>query len=300
MTPYWEKTTLNVGKGAWIGALLGLLAAAVYVLFFGTGHAPLLLLLVLIVVFARYTVFAGSIVGGTLGFLVPVKDGPSFFPRQLPLKLAIVVCLAVFGYAAIVRPGLTRHDHTEELRKALLFGTTQDVRNAIENGAEVDQPIGDGTPLYLAADKGDLETCRYLLSRGAGINHRNLSQETALWIALAMGHDDVATLLANSGADVNLTDDKGESPLMLAVHGNNTEMIRILISKGADVNHAIDHGSYSPLITTIMYDRIQNAKLLLDDGANPNLTPHNETPLTHARTKGDQQMVDLLLAHGAR
>lgn len=301
MTAYWNKTAFNTGLGAVTGACVALLAGAGLLVYSQLHHGGKILVLFFIFILGPLALSAGGFAGAIVGFLLPIRSDRPFFIRQLPLKLAVAVCLTTAVYAGIISPALTRREKSQNLKNSLSLGKSQDVRNLIEHGAPVNVAKGEYAPLYLAAEKGQVETCQYLLSRGADINHRNLSDETALWIALAFRHHEVATLLVNSGADVNLTDDRGESPLMLAVRDEDTEMIQTLISKGADVNHRVSGGSYSPLITTIMFDRVENAKLLLEAGADPNLADlHGRNPLSYATAKGDQQMIDLLVAHRAR
>jgi len=88
---------------------------------------------------------------------------------------------------------------------------------------------------------------------------------------------------------------------MLAAALNNTSIVEALISKGAEINHVVQNGSYSPLITAVMYRRAQNVELLLRSGANPNLAPPGgDSPLTQARRTGNQAIVDLLTGQGAQ
>jgi ankyrin repeat protein len=79
---------------------------------------------------------------------------------------------------------------------------------------------GDGqgpqgsTLLHEAANKGNIESIKLLLSRGADINVRDkIFGRTPLHVAARSNHTDVAELLLSHGALVNAKDDKGLTPL---------------------------------------------------------------------------------------
>ncbi len=306
---YWIRTAIHALIGSGIGVGLGIVAGLVFALIkipeMGLSHSetvPAVVSIPLVLIgIASEGAILGWVAGLVVGYLLPVRGGSPFLTGQLPLKFILLSLVSGTVYLGIVRPKLGRQHREQDLQLALGKQDAREVRRLVEQGARVDTPIGDGTPLFFAAQEGNVEICRYLLSKGADINGKNMQGETALIVALKRAHPEVAQALVDSGADVNLTDTQGQTPLMLAAALNNTSIVEALISKGAEINHVVQNGSYSPLITAVMYRRAQNVELLLRSGANPNLAPPGgDSPLTQARRTGDQAIVDLLTAQGAQ
>lgn len=80
--------------------------------------------------------------------------------------------------------------------------------------------------LHLAAEKGSLNVCQYLLSKNVlSINAKGLYNRTPLHYAAAKGHTAVAKYLLLRGAGVALTDSDGSTPLDLA---SSDDMITLL------------------------------------------------------------------------
>jgi len=129
------------------------------------------------------------------------------------------------------------------------------------------------------------------------------------------------------GFDPNLLNSKdGDfvdfAPLQLAAFNGHNEIVRALIDRGVNVNLNI-HPSRSfpdpqdkryipyvyqtPLISSILGDRVETAKLLIEKGADVNRSfQHNAAnkpilpPLTIASGRGDLELVKLLLQSGAK
>jgi uncharacterized protein len=92
-----------------------------------------------------------------------------------------------------------------DLLKAVRAGRLQDVIQALDSGAELDDPQ-DGEPGLL------------------------------LGMACFLGHADIVTELVKRGAQVNLTDNTlPTSPLSMAVRGKRNEVVRTLIQLGVQV-----------------------------------------------------------------
>jgi hypothetical protein len=95
---------------------------------------------------------------------------------------------------------------------------------------------------------------------------------------------------------VNDVSEDGFTPLHLAVYAEQAEAARVLIGAGADVN-AVSRGSIAqvaPLGTAAFVRSLSMAQLLIEAGADP-----NGGALGTARANGDEQLEQLLLAHGA-
>lgn len=98
------------------------------------------------------------------------------------------------------------------------------------------------TPLLWAAGYGQNSTVEFLLERGANVNHKANSGQTALMLAATKGFHHVVKTLINTGADVNALDNSGNSALMFAAHQDHPLVIHELLRAGADLSLASNCG----------------------------------------------------------
>ena len=70
-----------------------------------------------------------------------------------------------------------------------------------------------GTPLMIAARKGDVDTVNLLLGFGADVNIRTQYGYTALHFAVSTGNPQLVKLLVDAGADVYAETDRGVRPI---------------------------------------------------------------------------------------
>lgn len=161
------------------------------------------------------------------------------------------------------------------------------------------------------------------------------SGNSALHYAALRGNLELATLLCKQDADVDLLNEDFESPVHLAAHAGPwksapaSELIRLLMSHGAatslhilavigdyqaigelmerqqiDVNE-LDRGNRTALFHAAHNSHLQVVQLLLDKGADPNLSDKDgQTPLSSAclhmlSQECDPKIIDCLLSHGA-
>jgi ankyrin repeat protein len=178
----------------------------------------------------------------------------------------------------------------------LLYATRQGdpelTRMLVEAGADIEKTDGNGvTPLLNAIinasvislggpPTGHLETAYYLISQGANVNATDWYGETPLWAAVVIRNLDVA------GAT---RDNKVDRAAMLG-------LIEHLIDKGADVNartkeHApehrfitrlgdlswVDFTGQTPFLRAALSGDVTVMKLLVDKGADPNITTYTGT-----------------------
>lgn len=100
----------------------------------------------------------------------------------------------------------------------------------IENGADVNQPVGKGgyTPLMLASMSGSAETVDLLLKRGAQVNAKNPGGVTALMIVAANNQSKIGARLIDAGADLNARSEDGRTALTIAQSNNSDAVLKLL------------------------------------------------------------------------
>jgi ankyrin repeat protein len=177
------------------------------------------------------------------------------------------------------------------------------IRTLLDHGADVNKPsLYRGsvpfTPLAAAASRSldNVEIIQLLLDRGAQINPPEKSGHTPLDVAINAGQTEVVSLLLARGADPN-ADTRGFggslSPLAFAATYNHLEILRLLLDHGARINS-------ESLWQALHYNQPKVASLLLDRGADPNLSDdRGGIPLLYVAESGSLDLARLLLDHRA-
>ncbi len=116
-------------------------------------------------------------------------------------------------------------------------------------------------------------------------------------------HEKILELMKNfiaSTENINVLGSDGErSPLMFAADNNYEDIVKLLLDNGANPNLQNNDG-ITALMITIAHGNQDIAKLLLDNGANPNIySDNNDTALTIAIRFNHEPIVKLLLENGA-
>ena len=184
------------------------------------------------------------------------------------------------------------------------IGSIQIVKSLHEKGFVPDlnsiQALGR-TPLACAIIKDQKEVISYLMEQRIDWNVKvTVDGFTYSYLTLAM-------LSSNFQLAEYLMDKKGFLPeeidLILATDGNQLNLIKKILDKGVSVN-AINHypikgGEYSALYVACLLNHIESAKLLLENGADPNLGIEEESPIFPAITQNNLPLVSLLMEYGA-
>lgn len=185
--------------------------------------------------------------------------------------------------------------------------------------------------LSYAMRTSQIDVIRTLLAAGASPNALSLHKESLVWAALSA--PECLTVLADAGADttplhhrlnsatllftvvsvptlrillgigldVNARDNTGRTALFSQMH--NLEAVQLLLEAGIDVNAQDLRGNTAlhHLVTTV---HVCGPPFLLFDallaaGADVAIkNKYNNTPLTEARRKGDQELVEHLITRG--
>jgi uncharacterized protein len=163
----------------------------------------------------------------------------------------------------------------------------------LKAGAAANAALPEGeTILMTAARTGDPESVKLLLNYGAEVNARDQWQgQTALMWAAAENHAEVVKLLLDHGAEIDTLSKKLEFPkfsfngstmvstpmprgamtaLMFAAREGALEGVRALADARANLNLTDPDGT-TALVMAIVNVHYEVAKLLLENGADPNI-----------------------------
>lgn len=107
---------------------------------------------------------------------------------------------------------------------ASLGGKLKLLKFFMDNGAKYEMA------LFNASSNGHIEIVKYLLSKGANSNERDVMQndDTALIQACFGGYLEIVKLLIKNGADINAQDINGQTALNKAYWSDNQELIEYL------------------------------------------------------------------------
>ena len=235
-------------------------------------------------------------------------------------------------------------DDVEVVESLLLAGADVDAANDYgvtpltlactnRNAAVVEQLLGAGadpntttdmgeTALMSCAGTGSAAALEALFEHGASnVDATEKSHgQTALMWAAAQENPEAVQVLLEHGADVharsathllpvNLGDgdpfeqfvmqpQRGSTPLLMAARNGRIENARLLLDAGADVNEQMPTGE-SALVLASFSDQGKFAAYLLERGADPDSADAGYTALHTAVSRGDAELVKALCAHGA-
>jgi ankyrin repeat protein len=180
------------------------------------------------------------------------------------------------------------------------------IQAMIQNSPDlVNAPQGQsGTPLCLAAEKGQLRVAQFLLEHGADVQ-----RGYPLAQAAGGGHKAMVELLLQHGAAVNAAEGDSQTALHRAAARGYLSVTETLLAAKADVNAQAENGR-TPLTLAVEKGVVPVAAALLAHGADPNIicrprqgwgTDRTTTgaPLHFAVARGDEAMVALLQTNRA-
>ena len=127
------------------------------------------------------------------------------------------------------------------LKAASNAGAANSVRVLLEAKACVETT---NASLYIAANRGHLQTCAALLAGKANVRALGPENRSALFAASKHGHAAVAELLLCHRACASATslDGHGVAPLHEAAYRGHVEVVRLLVRHGASVHQTNLHG----------------------------------------------------------
>jgi len=157
------------------------------------------------------------------------------------------------------------------------------------------------SPLYVAAEKGDLAKVEEQIASGADVNIKGTYGMSALQAAADGQHAEVVNALLEAGADPDISGGLvDETPLKMAATYGYEAIVKLLIAAGAEVD-APDNSGVTALGIAAGRAHSGTVKILLAAGADINATDvYGRTVLYLTMERGDPEIVTMLLAAGAQ
>jgi ankyrin repeat protein len=258
-------------------------------------------------------------------------------PAKPPLKPPASIVdqrAAARQTAATSQPGL---QSDTALFRIIRSGDVTALKQKMAAGADAGAKMNGFSALMIATLSGTPEEMQVLLDHGAKVNYADDDSITALW--LAVPSETKTLLLLDHGADPNMLSKERYTPLVklvsfpgttplfkkMVAHGadpkrsardnallyqaastNDTALVGMLLSLGFRPNDTIAIGDY-PISSALSYRGFLTAKMLVDNGANVNVTLPDTffpdlqglTPLMTAALNDDEPSFYYLLNHGA-
>ena len=92
--------------------------------------------------------------------------------------------------------------------------------------------INGWTPLHYAAQQNRKDICRYLIHKGACVDHMS-HNGTPLHLAASLGHRDICEILIEAKADTEKRNCNGLKPIDLAYKGHHHDASAFLMQCGS-------------------------------------------------------------------
>ena len=107
--------------------------------------------------------------------------------------------------------------------------------------------------------------------------------------------------LSHDKSYANQYSNDGFTPLSLAAFFNQTEIAKLLLENGAEPNlHATNPSKVNALHSAVAKENYELCKILIDYGANVNATQMQSVTALHAAThRGNLKLIKLLVENGA-
>jgi ankyrin repeat protein len=222
-------------------------------------------------------------------------------------------CATVESAEAYLETGTSVDFEDKDGNTPLLLAAMSDNAKFVEffigRGANVEHKNKEGkTALILATEHKALDAAKVLLEHKANIEAADNEENKPLYHAIITNNVAMVELLLEHGADYTATNNKKChcSPLFTASMSGSLPMVKTLITFNAlksshPENNAdsafIDNGR--PLLAAVNWKHDDIADYLLKQGANVNKTSKGYTALHWWALGGTENMLNLLLAHGA-
>jgi len=209
-----------------------------------------------------------------------------------------MVCAAMAWLLAV---GVRAESSASSLLDAARRGNADTVRAEIGRGATVRATDADGTTaLHWASYRSDLGIARMLIDAGADASAANRYGVRPLSLASVTGNAALVELLLKAGADPNTAKPDGETALMTAARAGAVDAVKALIAKGANANATEPSRHQTALMWAAAEGHADVVRALVEAGASVKAkTQSGFTPLLFAAREGRIEAARALIDAGA-
>ena len=244
---------------------------------------------------------------------------PNFESKLEGLSFAMAAYLAEEEVLLVLEPQLSEaidcgDPSSHVLAAAAFLGDQKLVEALLRSGLNPNNASNlFGTPLQAAATNGQIETVRYLLRNGAGVNHfpryRPFAKKTpidgvsmpytALQAAAEGGYGSLVRLFCAPEYGLLKSGKEYSNAIVAAARGGHEAIVDYLMQEGTEFG--ISELRICILQEALWNGNIQLVSAMLDAGADVNDNSCGLVlPLNISASQGHDEIVRLLLARGAR
>ena len=141
---------------------------------------------------------------------------------------------------ATLQDRLKRSQNTQII-KAVRESNIAEVSHLLEIGVDIDTldpKDSNKTSCHIAAELGDMEMLKFLISRKCNIEAQDIAGLTPLFYAIKADNLEVVQFLISAGANKEHKEIVGRTPIYTAAFGSSLKMVKFLSDLGCDINAA--------------------------------------------------------------
>lgn len=172
---------------------------------------------------------------------------------------------------------------------AAISGDLDEIKYGLsgQNPYDINMKNAEGkTALHLAAEAGQLEIIKYLLTRRPDLTVTDPDGNTALLLALTKDKSAAALLLIAAGSDVNAHNSSYTYPIHWAAHNGDLDSAKALVEKGAHLDVRNKKDELTAAWYAVASDRGAMLEFLISAGARTDLPGKDDkTPADLAKEK---------------
>lgn len=192
-----------------------------------------------------------------------------------------------------VNPDNFLNDGGTALHRLVRRGASPEaVELLVKLGASADAPDSRRgvTPLYLAAETGNLALAEALVRLGADVDHGTANLDTPLFAAAREGYADLLGFLLAHDASIDEVDKDGRTALHHAAAANRLAIVQMLLENGATVAIA-DAAGWTPLHCAAEANNREIAETLVARGARVEAASGPSFTAAHAAAQAGQEAI---------